>query len=968
MMTQILPARKPVHASFRLGLWASVSAVCFVLASFTVFAQKATVSGKVTDKKSKDAIAARINVPSAKTGAVAKLDGSYTLSLPAGTHQLIVTFPLYKTIKKTITVAAGDTQTLDIAMDEDLVGLSEIVVVGTRRSDRTVVESPVAIDVIPAQEMRQSGLTETNQMIQMAVPSFNFPRTSIADGTDAVRPATIRGLGPDQLLVLVNGKRRYASALINVNGTVGRGSAAVDLNAIPANMIERIEVLRDGAAAQYGSDAIAGVLNVILRSDAAFNLTGTVGQTTVGDGRVIDVAANAGFALPNAGSLHIGATYRTRDSTNRSGGDFRQQYSPASDPRNPTADRSTQPINHWWGDGKTQDLGGFFNLNLPINELVNVYAFGGYMYREVFAPGFFRRPLDVRNDIRVYPNGFLPLINSKINDLSGAVGIKGGFDGWTYDLSNTYGQNAFNFNVINSWNASLGPNSPRNVNSGTLFYQQNSTNLDIFKSFDIGLAAPLSVAFGGEFRLESYRIIAGQPESWWNQANNVGANTPPRYPVTIPASQARASAADTIPAAGIQVFPGFKPTDETNTQSANRNNLSLYLDLETKPFQALLISAAARFENYSDFGPALNGKFAFRLEPVEKVGIRGAVSTGFRAPSLQQNFFSATATNFIGGIPFDIATFPVSSPAAKVLGAQPLKPERSLNISGGITLDIIDNFSFTADYYYIGITDRIVLTGNFTVAGVRNLLAMNGLQGIGGGRFFTNAVDTRTNGIDIIARYGVTLPETAGQLRFTLGMNFTRNEVTRVSPVPRELSSVYSATDPVPTLFDRVELTRMEFGQPQSNIQFTINYDNKNWNNFSIMLRNIRFGEVRSADIPPATTTDRTVTPAVVTPVPPEVFDQTFSAKIITDIDISIDIVKGIRFGVGANNLLDVYPDTIIDQRLITNPNRPMLGNGQPNFVNSGSLNGANAVVRYPNIVPFGANGRFIYGRISFTF
>lgn len=957
-MTLLFPHRFGRHV-----LVAS-AALFALLFSVSALAQNATVSGKITDKKSKNAVAARITVPSARTGAVAKSDGTYSLSLPAGTHQIIVTFPLYKTIKRNVTVSAGDNQTLDLAMDEDLVGLSEIVVIGTRRSDRTVVESPVAIDVIPATELRQSGLTETNQMIQMAVPSFNFPRTSISDGTDAVRPATIRGLGPDQLLVLVNGKRRYASALINVNGTVGRGSAAVDMNAIPGNMIERIEVLRDGAAAQYGSDAIAGVLNVILRTDNVFNLTGTVGQTTVGDGRVIDIGANAGFALPNAGSLHIGATFRNRDSTNRSGGDFRQLYTPATDPRNPTSDRATQPINHWWGDGKTRDIGGFFNLNLPITELINIYAFGGYMDRDVVAPGFFRRSFDARNDVTVYPNGFLPLINSKVNDLSVAAGIKGNIDGWTYDVSNTYGQNTFNFNVINSWNASLGSSSPRNFNAGTLSYNQNSTNLDIFKSLEIGLVAPLSIAFGGEFRLESYRIIAGQNESWWNQPNNTGATNPPVISVRVPATQ---DGAGGIPAAGAQVFPGFKPADAANSQNANRNNLSIYLDLETKLIQQLLVSAAARFENYSDFGPAFNGKFAFRLEPVEKFALRGAVSTGFRAPSLQQSYFSATATNFIGGIPFDIATFPVSSPAAKVLGAIPLQPERSVNISGGITLDPFENFSLTADYYYIGITDRIVLTGNFTVAGVRNLLSANGLAGIGGGRFFTNAVDTRTNGIDIIARYGVGLGD-AGTLRLTLGMNFTRNEVIRVAAPPSQLTSVYTAADPVPTLFDRVERTRMELGQPQSNIQFTINYDNKNLNNLSVMLRNIRFGEVKTADIPPTTTTDRTVTPAVVTPIPVDVFDQTYSAKIITDIDISIDIIKGIRLGVGANNLLDVYPDTIIDQRFIVNPNRPAFANGQPNYVNSGSLNGANGVVRYPNIVPFGANGRYIYARLSFTF
>mgnify|MGYP000373142270 CR=1 FL=1 len=953
----------------RIGRHVHIAALALFVLLFSVsaFAQKATVSGKIADKKSKDGLAARISVPSAKTGAVSKADGTYSLSLPVGTHQLIVTFPLYKTIKKTVTVQVGDNQTLDIAMEEDLVGLSEIVVLGTRRSERTVTESPVPIDVIQASEMRQTGVTETNQLLQLSVPSFNFPRPSIADGSDHIRPATMRGLGPDQVLVLVNGKRRHVSSLVNVNGTIGRGSAGVDLNALPANAIERIEVLRDGAAAQYGSDAIAGVINIILRNDNRLTGAVTVGQNMTGfnggtvDGRVIDLALDYGLALPNAGFVHLSGMFRDRGFSNRSGGDPRAQYTAAqlaADPtrRNPdTANPATFPRKFRLGDAAAQDGGIFLNASLPINENVNLYAFGGYTYRNGESAANFRPPNNANNLPDVYPEGFLPLIGSTINDASFAIGSKGDLGGWTYDLSNTYGQNGFNFSVRNTLNASLGKDSPKNFDAGTLFYRQNSVNLDFAKGFDIGLSAPLSIAFGGEFRLESYRITAGQPESWWSQPNNVGAQGmfPNRQPNVVP----NAANNNNIPAAGAQGFPGFQPKDQENTKNADRNNIAVYLDVETKPAEALTVSGAVRFENYSDFGSALTGKLALLIQPIKEIGLRASGSTGFRAPSLQQNYFSATATNLISGQLVEVATFPVSNPAAIAMGSVPLKPENSVHFSGGITLEPIENLVLTADYYNIQIRDRILLTGNFTDASVGALLVSKGITGVSGGRYFTNAADTRTTGLDITARYAINL-ESAGRIRLTFGMNFTRNEILNdpASKTPEALKN-FSAT-----LFDRVERTRLEYGQPSGNANLSINYDLKSLNNFAVMLRFARFGEMRTADAVLATDTGAVATRRPAVPV----FDQTYSAKILTDLDISMDIVPGVRIAVGSNNLFDVYPDPLIVQWQVRNPLVPVLANGTINYVNRTST--AGSVLPYSGQTPFGFNGRYVYARVAVNF
>jgi iron complex outermembrane receptor protein len=941
--------------------------VLLVLAmtSVAAFAQKATVTGKITDKKSKEALSAKINVPSARTGANAKADGTYTLSLPAGTHQLIINFPLYKTIKKSITVAAGDNQTLDFSMDEDLVGLNEIVVLGTRRSDRTKIESPVPVDIVPAAEMRQNGMTETNQMIQMIVPSFNFPRPAIADGTDALRPATMRGLGPDQTLVLVNGKRRHTGALVHVNGTVGRGSTGVDLNAIPANMIDRIEVLRDGAAAQYGSDAIAGVINVILRKDLGLSVNATGGLTTRGDGQVVDVGANYGIGLPNGGFLHFGGTYRFRDSTNRTSIDIRRMAPGAGAAGDVNtgdwAFNDPRRLNHWQGDSRTRDLGGFLNGTLPISENLTAYIFGGYTYRESESYGFFRIPRDDRNDVSIYPNGFLPQIFARISDVSAGGGLKGEVAGFNYDLSAVYGNNWFNFNVRNSWNASLGPNSPRNFDCGALLYSQTSFNLDLSKSLEIGLSKPLNLAFGSEVRLENYQIRQGQPESWWNQPNNVGAMG--MFPVRIPASQAVAATnPQRIPSPGAQVFPGFRPENETNQ---SRNNISLYLDAETDVVQNWNIGIAGRFETYSDFGSLFTWKAATRYEFVQGLAIRGAISTGFRAPSLQQQYFTSVATNFINGVPFDIGTLPPTSAAGRAFGAQPLKPETSVNISGGLTFDMIDNLSISVDYYNIAIKDRIILSGNFTGGAksdsVPRLLAQAGVVGIDGGRFFTNILDTRTQGVDVIIRYGLNFGE-AGTLRLTAAFNYNENKIERLGDAPTPLKRLEGLPGGIPptgntnALFDRGEQIRFEKGQPITNLNLMANY---NVGKFAAMVRTMRFGEVTAVNV-----------------IAQPALDQVTSGLFITDIDLSYEIIQGLRLAVGSNNVFDVMPQEWTRWSAGNIPasavsagvyqGTPFPQAMPPVPANTGvGLNGT--VFRYVGTAPWGLGGRFVYARLTFT-
>jgi iron complex outermembrane recepter protein len=928
----------------RRRLYSAVAFAFAIIPSVALAQDARTVTGRVTGEAGEPLQGATVTASGTTRVATTRDDGSYRLILPPGRYELRARLIGYAAVRESVTVAprsgaaevvqaseaGGGAVGRDFRLTRAATTLEAVAVLGTRGEERTVISAPVPIDVLSSVEIRQMGRVETAQAIQAVAPSFNFPRTSIADGTDHIRPATLRGLAPDQTLVLLNGKRRHTSALVNVNGFIGRGSAAVDLNAIPASMIERIEILRDGAAAQYGSDAIAGVINIVLKRNAPGEITTTLGQhfttynrvdaspqpaiiageRTARDGELLQLTANRGFSFGSSGYFFLGGEMRDRGETNRSLPDPRRQYF-VGDPRNSQAPR----INHRQGDGYMHDASGFFNAGNSTAKFggLDFYGFGGLARRYGDAAGFWRRPYDDRTVRQIYPDGFLPVIQSDIWDGSIALGARGTAYRWQWDLSNTYGKNSFGFTIAHSANVSLGPTSKTKFDAGTLGFGQNSTNLDILREIAAPWNAPLKIAFGGEVRHENYQIDAGEPDSY--RDGGVPVLNPDGTPKLGTNGQ------PTLAAVGAQVFPGFRPSDAID---ANRHNVAGYVDLESNLFPALLLSLAGRYEDYSDFGSTTNGKLAARLELSTALAIRGAASTGFRAPSLHQQYFSSTATNFSAGVPFDVRTFPVRTAEAQVLGARPLTPEKSRNFSAGVAFEPTRALSFTVDHYRINIDDRIVFSENFTGNAVQLLFQQRGLTGVNGGRFFTNAIDTRTTGIDVVGNYGRRF-EDGGIVRLTAGYNQSKTKVTRVASTPAALSAFQES------LFGRVERARIEVGQPRNNLLLSAMYD---WKQFGLVVRTHRYGEVTSFGTP----VNRSL-------------DQTFSARWITDIAGSYTLLRRFRVTAGVDNLLDIYPDR---------------NNNPGDYVTESTGGNANfGIFPYSGITPFGFNGRFVYVRVS---
>ena len=884
---------------------AAASVLAAALIAAPLAAQTGTVSGRVTEAATGEPVAGALVRAAGRPGSAATdAAGAYQLQLPAGTYEITVQRVGYATARQSVSVPAGGAATLDVRLSEAAAAVEGIVAVGTRRPGRTATDAPVPVDVLTAADIQATGLTETAQIVQRLAPSVNFPRATVADGTDHVRPATLRGLAPDQVLVLVNGKRRHNSALVNVNGTVGRGSTSVDLNAIPASAIERIEILRDGAAAQYGSDAIAGVVNIVLKQGERREGLATWGQTTQGDGQVVQIAGTGGLTMGERGYVTLSAEFRDRERTNRSLPDTRQQYF-ANDPRN----NERAQVNHRQGDSDSRDAGAFLNAAAPLSPWAEVYGFGGISRRDGEAAGFFRRANDARTVRSIHPNGFLPLIGTRIVDGSGVAGVRGSVAGFRYDLSGVYGRNTFRFDVRNSNNVSLGNASPTDFYAGTLRFDQTTVNLDLSRGIELGLPEAVNVAAGAEYRRDGYGISAGEEASWIN--GGVAILDGPQ--------------AGQLAAVGAQVFPGFRPSDE---KDVSRHNWAGYVDLEVTPARGFLVNLAGRAEDYSDFGSTLDGKLAVRVEPVAGFALRGAVGTGFRAPSLGQSYFSSTATNFlvINGVntPVDVRTFPAESPEAEVLGAEPLRPEESVNYSAGIAWEPSRDLSLTIDAYQIDIDDRIVFSENFTGAAIRQLFENAGFVGVTGGRFFTNAIDTRTRGVDVVAQYARRLGD--GMLRFTGGFAATETEVLTDSvETPSQLTGLGEV------LFGRVERGRIERGQPRSSVNLALNYAR---DRLTVNLNNRRFGSVTVFGTVPEGQPNNT--------------DQTFGAKWITDLDIGYRVRESLSVAVGANNVFGVYPDQ--------------------NFRSPTGADNSNAgIFPYNGISPFGFNGAFYYVRLSWN-
>jgi iron complex outermembrane receptor protein len=765
-------------------------------------AQGGTIRGTVADSSGTPLPNASLTVQGTELRATSGGSGDYEIrGVPAGRRTVRARLIGYRAVSSPVTVVANDAAQLNFSLARSAVQLAPIdVVVGSRARHTASEELAVPVDVFPAEQLHQQGTTETAQILQAVSPSINFPRQSVTDAGDIVRPFTLRGLSPDHTLVLVNGWRRHQTALVN-NFTYGMaaGSSGVDLNALPASAVDRIEVLRDGASAQYGSDAIAGVVNLVMKEgDFSPFLNGDVGRYTPrnypDDGTTVNVNGGWGLKL-GRGSLGLFGEFRDRQPTNRAWGDpFEVAGTGVADSINSIGQviQKRNPVpqpNHHWGDGLEKDLLSFANFRMPLNEAgtTEIYSFGGFSHRDGAGNGYRRYFDSPRNWPQIYPLGFLPTIEGKASDYSAAGGLRGVVSGWSYDLGAEFGHNHFDYHINNTLNASLGPclgvpcapgldgvlgtaDDPGIPNQTTFFAgrvlrEELVTGVNVAKPVELGLPAPVNLAFGATFRRERYAIRNGELASYINGFHLAQDSAGPSPSGLAPS--------------GSQVFPGFTPNDATDR---NRTNFGFYADAETNLTPQILANIASRFERYSDFGSRLTGKAAVRFQPSKRVTLRAAAGTGFRAPGLSQVGFGKVTTNVIAGQFIDFGIFPVDNPASVAVGAKPLRDETSINFSGGMAVSPTENFTVTADYFHIKINHRILLGATFSDSATLAILSAAGFSTIQGIQYFTNGLDTKTQGIDLTANLRV--PAGASTLALTAGVNYTKNKIARVDPLP----------------------------------------------------------------------------------------------------------------------------------------------------------------------------------------
>ena len=847
-----------------------------------------TINGTVVDERGDPLPGANVGLMGTLIGATTDTNGSFTLSVSPGTYRVQVSFVGYTTRQQRVMINAGQSITLHFVLNGVIAEFGEEIIVLGSRTHRTAIETSVPVDVIPAQMLEQMGVTELNQALHLLAPSFNASHQTISDGTDHINPASLRGLGPDQVLVLINGKRRHSSALVHVNGTFGRGTVGVDLNAIPTSAIERIEVLRDGAAAQYGSDAIAGVINIVLKKQTEhIRLDVGSGITGEGDGEQFLISTNFGFPIANGGYFNVSGEYRDRNRTNRSDpwqGDIFPGIAgtSATDVELQQRGLKRRDFSMKTGQGAAGMGVVFFNTSIPLRGYAELYGNGGISHRKGVATGFYRLPnSEARVNLNVYPNGFLPEIHTEIDDYAFTTGLKGTRNGWIIDLSATTGGNSFLFNIENSINASLGEASPTSFEAGTIRFNQTTGNLDLLRNIATGgKINTLSLALGSEFRLEHYHIEAGQFASY---SLGNGGDRPGVDFDTLTTGKPKNP--------GSQVFPGFQPSNEVNRY---RYSYSAYADIETEVSDHLLLDLASRFESYSDFGETFNGKAAFRYEFADYFALRGSVSTGFRAPSLHQIWFNNVSIQFVLDennelVPARVLSTSNHDPVTKAFGVPDLKEETSRNASIGLTARPLSNLSITADLYNITIDDRIVLSSRFTNGDptVAQILQPFENLGVNQAQFFVNAVDTETRGLDVVVAY--TTDAADGKLTVTGSTNLTKTEVLNTN-IPQEMADIFSGGDLEgvrTTLFNREERNRLETALPREKGNLSLRYTRRN---LSLFARANYFGAVEYRP----TNSDN---------------DETFEAKMLFDLNISFQIDPGVTIVVGANNVFNTFPD-----------------------------------------------------------
>ncbi len=910
--------------------------ILFSLLLSGVIAQTGVVKGKVLTP---DGIAAGATVHAGKKATVTNESGEYSLTLPPGNYLLSAAYVGFQNSEKNITVKDGETIVADFTLQAQTGGqLNEVVVLGSRSAPRTQIETPVPVDVINLHKL--SGAvpqTSVNQLLNYAAPSFSSNSQSLGDGTDHVDPASLRGLGPDQVLVLVNGKRRYNSSLVNVNGTFGKGTVGTDMNAIPVASIDRIEILRDGAAAQYGSDAIAGVINIVLRKEVnhlSASVTGGEYVTTsngehITDGKGTQVALNFGLPVGDKGGfINFTGSYDYREPTNRGGiytGAIYTRYPGGVDRTDSflTATHTTRKdYSLRVGQSRLRSGQFQFNASIPVSDNATFYSFGGLGYRNGLAPGFYRYPNDARNVLDIYPLGYLPYIGSDIYDRSFVAGIRGKASGWNIDFSNTWGQNQFEFRVENSVNASLLKASPTSFRDGGPKFTQNTTNIDVSRGFD--WLSGVNLAFGAEYRFERYQLLPGDANSYtdYGAARQVGVDANGN-PILVPdpaGSVHTLFGPDGITPrpGGSQVFGGFRPQNAVN---ANRTAVAGYADVELNFTKAFLADAALRYENYSDFGSTVNGKLALRYKISDRFAIRASGSTGFRAPSLQQRYYANTSTLFTNGVANDVGTFPNDSRAARLVGIPSLKPEKSKSVSAGFTGNL-GPVKITLDGYFTRINDRIVYTDQFAGSNDPNaspadkelyqiLLQANASKA----QFFANAINTETKGVDLVVSYSKKLG--GGILRADFAGTISKTQqvgAVKASDLLKGKENIY---------FSPSNKIYLENGVPNQKANIALDYT---IHGFEVFLRENYFGGVTEA-----TNTIQ--------------YQQFYTPKWVTDLSIGYSFIKQLKLTIGVNNLFDKYPDKI---KYVQNSN-----SGQ--FI-------------YPrSVTQYGFNGRYLFARLELT-
>ena len=839
-----------------------------------------------------------------------------------------------------------------------------IVTVGSRRPGRTAVESNVPVDAIDAEALTTTGFTDVNRQLQGAIPSFNYPQPSVVDGTEHIKPASLRGLAPDQTLVLINGKRRHSSALLNLNGSAGRGSVSVDLNSIPSLAIQRVEVLRDGAAAQYGSDAIAGVINIVTKTKSeggSIIVKGGFHATTLDgvpqlvgiqqgangypvqnggsrlarinsdddisrtDGETLNIAANYGLPIGEDGYFNITGDFNIAERTNRGGQDDGDTYpllaNGERDPRELTVNRDR----YFYGNPASESYTILANAGYDVSDDVEFYSTATFQNRDATSGAFYREASDEGFGIQsIYPDGFTPRIHSQIDDVSFLGGVRGMFGEWNYDFSGVWGRNKIAYTNKNTANTTYLEATPTEFYGGALEHSQATINADFSRLFDVdSLASPLSFAFGAEYRKENYSIESGDPAAYTNQPL-LDANGD-----FILDGDGNRQFGDALLPVGSHLFAqGSLYFSDNDAISRNRDSIGLYAELDADITDKWNVTVAGRFEEYSDFGSTFNGKIAMRYNIVDDFALRGSFSTGFRAPSLHQQFYTSTVTLFTNGVPSDVGTLPATSPAAMALGGTQLQAEKSKNYSLGFTWTPTSDLTLTVDAYRIEIDDRIVLSetlGNNAeeAAIVQSVFAQNNIVGVGSARFFINGVDSVTEGVDVTASYSTDIGN-AGDIRISGGFNYNKTEVSEV--IASAGPSSLFASD---VLFSRRETKRLENAAPKTKTNITINWDK---DDFGLVMRGNYYGSITQ----PGTT---------------EAGDVTIDPAFIFDMELNYQFTETVSLALGVNNLFDKYPESAV------------VRNGGPDAASQ-----FNYIFPYPGFSAYGFQGRYVYARTGIEF